>query len=76
MVWLMTSCMLVDDRASHWSFAVDKRCLSVDETATALGLGRTKIYELIREGRLKSVKVGRRRLVPAVAVDEFLETLG
>lgn len=55
---------------------MDKRCLSVDETATAVGLGRTKIYELINEGKLKSVKVGRRRLVPAAAVDEFLETLG
>jgi excisionase family DNA binding protein len=68
----------VDERAPHQEelLAVDKRCLSVDETATAVGLGRTKIYELINEGKLKSVKVGRRRLVPAAAVDEFLENLG
>jgi excisionase family DNA binding protein len=68
----------VDERTPHQEElpAVDKRCLSVDETATAVGLGRTKIYELINEGKLKSVKVGRRRLVPAAAVDEFLETLG
>lgn len=76
----MTSCMLatIDERTPHQEelLAVDKRCLSVDETATAVGLGRTKIYELINEGKLKSVKVGRRRLVPAAAVDEFLETLG
>jgi len=68
----------IDERTPHQEelLAVDKRCLSVDETATAVGLGRTKIYELINEGKLKSVKVGRRRLVPAAAVDEFLETLG
>jgi excisionase family DNA binding protein len=29
----------------------------------ALGLGHTKIYELIGEKRLKTVKVGRRTLV-------------
>lgn len=29
----------------------------------ATGLGTTKIYELINEGKLKAVKVGRRTLV-------------
>ena len=36
---------------------------SINETARALGVGRTKIYELINAGRLETVKIGRRTLV-------------
>ena len=43
-----------------------------DRAAERLGLGRTKTYELIRTGELRSLKVGRRRLVPLEAIDEFL----
>ena len=38
-------------------------CLSINDTAQALGIGRTKIYELINAGRLETVKIGRRTLV-------------
>ena len=38
-------------------------CASINETARALGVGRTKIYELINAGRLETVKIGRRTLV-------------
>ena len=37
----------------------------VDEAAAALRLSRSSVYELIRSGQLKTVKQGRRRLVPA-----------
>ena len=30
-----------------------------------LGLGRTKFYELVRDGKIKTVVIGGRRLVPA-----------
>ena len=43
-----------------------------DRAAELIGLGRTKTYELIRTGELRSLKVGRRRLVPLEAIDEFL----
>lgn len=35
----------------------------VPEAAKALGLGRSKTYELIAEGKLQTVTIGRRRLV-------------
>ena len=41
----------------------------------ATGLGRTTIFGLIKDGTLRSVKVGRRRLVPAAALDEFIANL-
>jgi excisionase family DNA binding protein len=40
-----------------------------------IGLGRTKTWELVRTGALETVKVGRRRLVPVAAINEFAERL-
>jgi excisionase family DNA binding protein len=48
----------------------------VDEAAEALRISRSVIYELIRSGRLRTVKVGRRRLVPVQALDEYVASLG
>jgi excisionase family DNA binding protein len=40
-----------------------------------LSLSRSAIYELIRSRRLRSVKQGRTRLIPAGAIDEYIELL-
>lgn len=47
----------------------------VEEAAQALRLSRTVIYELIRSHRLRTVKLGRRRLVPVSALVEYVESL-
>lgn len=44
-----------------------------EEVAEILKIGRTKVYELLRRGVIRSVKVGALRRVPASALDEFLE---
>ena len=46
--------------------------LTPAETAHVLRLGRNTTYELIRSGKLRHVKVGRRLLVPKSAVLQFL----
>jgi len=51
-----------------------KRTLTVEEAAAQLGIGRTVCFGLVASGALRSLKVGRRRLIPAEAVDEFLES--
>jgi excisionase family DNA binding protein len=48
---------------------------SVDEAATALRLSKSVLYELIRSGRLRTVKAGRRRLVPVTALTEYVASL-
>jgi len=48
------------------------RLLGVDQAAAMLGLGRTAVYGELQAGRLRSVKVGARRLVSAAAVAEFI----
>lgn len=42
---------------------VDTLLCSIPDAAKALGLGRSKLYELIAEQRLETVTIGRRRLV-------------
>jgi len=48
--------------------------ITVEEASSALRLGRTNVYGLIRSGRLRSVKIGHRRLVPLVALTEFIKS--
>jgi excisionase family DNA binding protein len=40
-----------------------------------LNLSRTQIYELIRTRRLITVTQGRRRLVPADSISEYVQLL-
>ena len=46
------------------------RLLSIEQAARALSIGRTALYSEIGAGRIRSVKVGRRRLVPSSAISE------
>jgi len=54
---------------------MEKLLLSVEEAADKLSLGRTKTYELIASGQLRSVNIGRARRVPIDALSEFIEGL-
>jgi excisionase family DNA binding protein len=49
------------------------RLLSVEDAARCAGVGRSMMYELLARGRVRSVKLGRRRLVPSDALDELAE---
>lgn len=51
---------------------IEKVGYSIEEAAQSLGVGRTTVYELMNRGDLESVKVGRRRIIPADAVGAFL----
>lgn len=52
---------------------MEKLLLRPEEAATALGLGRTKIYSLLALGEIESLTVGRRRLIPRDAVEAFVK---
>lgn len=45
---------------------------SVKEAAKAMSLGRTSIYALIKEGRLHTVKLGRRTLIRVDSIHALL----
>jgi len=46
-----------------------------EDAAHVLGVGRTKVYELMRSGELRSVRVGGLRRVPVTALAEFVARL-
>jgi excisionase family DNA binding protein len=45
------------------------------EAADALGIGRTRVYELMAAGTLRSVKIGRSRRIPVQALIEFVSAM-
>jgi excisionase family DNA binding protein len=54
---------------------VERLLFTVEQCAEALGIGRTKAYELVLKGEISSVKVGRRRLVPRWALEKIIRKL-
>ncbi len=48
---------------------------TVEETAQLLKISRWKVFELIRESELRSVKIGGLRRIPATAVEEYIVRL-
>lgn len=46
--------------------------VSPAEACRLLGVGRTYLYELIQTGELRSVRLGKRRLIPVDAIRECL----
>jgi excisionase family DNA binding protein len=49
--------------------------LRPEEVARMLSIGRTAVFELIRTGELRSVKIGKSRRIPAEAVVEYVAGL-
>lgn len=54
---------------------MDKLLLTPEEAAEVLSLGRTKVYQLIGDGTLRSVRIGKCRRVPAAALADLVEQL-
>ncbi|MCL3862957.1 helix-turn-helix domain-containing protein [Actinotalea sp. K2] len=52
----------------------ERRVFSVVEAAAILGIGRSKLYEFISSGEIRSIRIGRLRKIPVAAIDEFLES--
>lgn len=46
---------------------------TVKELAALLRIGINNAYQLVRDGTIRSVRVGRQYRVPRRAVDEYLE---
>ncbi len=46
-----------------------------EAAGAALGIGRSKIFELIAAGQLETVQIGRSRRVPAQALEAYVARL-
>lgn len=54
---------------------LDKLLLRIPEAYEASSLGRSKFYELIRDGRIRTVRIGRSVRVPADSLRDFVRDL-
>jgi excisionase family DNA binding protein len=50
----------------------ERAVLTVKETADVLGIGLNQAYEAIRSGAIPSLKIGKRIIVPRVALEKKL----
>lgn len=50
-----------------------RQTLTIPETARALGIGRNQGYEAARRGEIPTVKIGKRLLVPLIALERLLQ---
>jgi excisionase family DNA binding protein len=50
--------------------------LTVEEAADMLLIGRSLMYELIRDGAVESIHIGRLRRVPREALSAYVAELG
>lgn len=48
------------------------RLLSIKETCKRLSIGHWAAYQQIHQQKLKTVKIGKRRLVSTNAIEEFI----
>jgi excisionase family DNA binding protein len=51
---------------------MNKLLLSPEEVSEALGISRTKVYELLRAEQIISVKIGALRRVPVHALHDYI----
>jgi excisionase family DNA binding protein len=51
-----------------------RKVLSPAEFAQAVFTGVNRVRELVRQGKVRAVRHGRRIVIPATEVDRFLET--
>lgn len=47
---------------------IEPLAYSINEACRVSSLGRTRIYQLISEGRLEVRKIGKRTLIPAASL--------
>lgn len=51
---------------------MNQATLTVPELATVFGIGKNAAYQLVREGRVRSLRIGSRIVIPTSAVRELL----
>jgi len=61
------------DRPLVWK---DLQLFTVAEVSHVLGIGRSKVYELLYKGELKSVKIGGSRRIRYSDLGEYVRYLG
>lgn len=54
---------------------MERLLLSPEEAAEVLGVGRSRVYDLMRKRELLSVRIGKSRRVPVAALRAYVERI-
>ncbi|MGB3804423.1 MAG: helix-turn-helix domain-containing protein [Sphingopyxis granuli] len=52
---------------------VDPICVRINDAACMIGVGRTKLYQLIATGEIKTVKVGKSTRVTTASLHDLIK---
>ena len=55
------------------AFAEYKDVVTVCEVMEMLGLGRVAVYRLLREGIIRTIRVGKKYIIPKQSIIDFWE---
>jgi excisionase family DNA binding protein len=53
---------------------IKRRAYSIPEAAQICGVSRATLYRLLKEGKISTIKLGARRLVPEASIDTLLQS--
>lgn len=59
----------------HQGIGGEKLLLTPEEAADVLNVSRSRVYELLRDKVLRSVKIGKSRRIPTAAVHDYVTAL-
>jgi len=66
--------MLSATAAAAVPAAASETVLTIDEVAERLKISRSLVYRAIGDGKLRSIRIGKRRLVPASEIARLIES--
>ena len=46
--------------------------VTVDDICSMLRLGKSSVYELLKTGKIKHIRIGRKHIIPKQAVIDFI----
>lgn len=52
---------------------VEPICVKVNDAARMIGIGRTKLYELISSGELETIKIGKATRITTASLHRLVE---
>ena len=58
--------------SNYHSFDALSLTLRVEDLMPILGIGRNTAYELVRSGKIRSIRIGRQLRIPKDAIQDYL----
>jgi excisionase family DNA binding protein len=63
------------DEGVAMQIPAEKLAFTIAEAVSSTGIGRTKLYALIKQGQLETRKLGARTLIPATSLRSLVAAL-